>query len=87
MIVDPDEFMTSRAHPHISIRELLTERFDECGIVAAPWLVYTWGNMSSNPKNSARSQLHYRLGYGKKYAVPIIQDRYSKFHNPVDGGW
>lgn len=87
MVVDPDELMTSRTQPGKSIREFLTDTYRDCGIISAPWLVFSWGQQKDNPKNAARYMLHQRLGYGKEYAVKIKQDRYSKFHNPVDGGW
>ena len=85
-VVDADEFITSRALPQYSIKELLQDQLHHCGAITSPWLLYSWGNTSTTLSNAARSSMYYRWGYDEKYALHSA-DPLSKFSNRHHGEW
>lgn len=88
MLVDTDEFVTSRARPDMTIKQLLISEFSDCGIITIPWLQFSWGARIKTPANSARYNLYDRWGYDDKYALPSV-DRIAnvnrKFGNINEG--
>lgn len=83
-VVDADEFITSRAFPKLTIRELLlSDILNSCGIISIPWILYSWGDQITDPHNKFRSTLFYRMGYDEKYNRNAPED--SKFHERWNG--
>ena len=89
---DADEYISSRTHPHMSIRDILkyqSFRYDECAAISIPWLVYAWGNYTYTPHNQVRSSLLYRWGYDIKFAREIpdfgLTVSPTKFKNKHEG--
>ena len=71
-MVDSDEFITSRAAPEKTLREMILEKYSDCGIISIPWLLYSWGTVQHTSKNNVRRALNYRWGYDKRYNIENI---------------
>lgn len=73
-VVDADEFISSRATPHLTVRELLKSNLADCGIVSIPWILFSWGNQTHDPQNQFRDTLFYRMGYDEQYDMHAADD-------------
>ena len=80
-VVDVDEFITSRALPDMTIRELLESRLNSCALISVPWILFSWGNHSHTPRNRLRSELQWRWGYDQQFAMNV---KGNKFHDRVN---
>ena len=81
IMVDGDEFITSRAEPNRTIKEILQADYKHCGIVSVPWIIYSWGHQVSTPNNTVRYQLNYRWMLDEEHAVPNTQPYPFKWRN------
>jgi len=64
-VCDVDEFVSSRAHPASTVRELLESRGTPllaCTAIRIPWVFYSWGQFNTTP-SKVRSALLWRQSY------------------------
>ena len=68
-VLEIDDFITSRAYPQLSVREVLTDHLSLCNMVSVPLNSFVWGTQDGNPRNNVRYSLFFRVGYGQAYSV------------------
>ena len=83
--VDGDEFISSRAQPHRTLREILETDLSDCAIITAPWLLYSHGTQEKTPRNAARYALNWRWVFEAAYSVPGKQGKFRDRHKGVEG--
>ena len=74
IVVDVDEFITSRSSPQLTIRDILLKNYSNCGIISVPWLLFSWGNATEIVRNNGRYSLFHRWGYHERYAVAEVHE-------------
>lgn len=67
IVVDADEFFASRACPHRTVADILLTDLSYCDMISAPWILYSWGNQSSEPCGDVRRSLTWRWGLDARY--------------------
>ena len=67
-VVDVDEFISSRADPYRTMREILIDTLAHCDAISVPWLLYT-SNRTFTAHNRARYSVHHRWGYDERYQL------------------
>ncbi len=81
-VVDPDDFISSRAYPNNTIRELLNGgNHAVCKIITVPVINYAWGNTQETPVGNVRTTLTHRWGYEPKHNYTLARKfaKSSKF--------
>jgi len=81
-VVDPDDFISSRAYPNSTIRELLNGgNHAVCKIITVPVINYAWGNTQETPVGNVRTTLTHRWGYESKHNYTLARKvaKSSKF--------
>ena len=73
-VVDPDDFISSRAYPNNTIRELLDGgNHAVCKIITVPSINYAWGNTQETPVGNVRTTLTHRWGYEPKHNYTLAR--------------
>lgn len=68
LVVDVDEFVSSRICPGRPLAAMLHGELSACDSVLFPWLIFAWGEREEEPCGHVRTSLTWREGYEKKYA-------------------
>lgn len=86
VIVDTDEFISSRKFPHLTLKQLLQTSFSNCSMVSAPWIMYAFGNHIETPIGSVRSSLDYRWSFDPTYArnVTNVESKAADIHQGIE---
>ena len=67
-VIDSDDYISSRAEPGKTIREVLEEgMLGICDIVSIPSINFGWGNVQKTPTGQMRQTLMQRWGYERKF--------------------
>lgn len=80
LVIEIDDFIASRSHPELTIKQLLRTQYSDCSAVPVPQLHYSWGDTQNYPFNQVRNLLTYRWGVDDKFAYPGVSI-YEKFCN------
>lgn len=68
-MVDSDDYISSRAYPGKTIREILeTGVHTTCEIISVPTLNFAWGDTKDTPVGNIRNTLTHRWGYDRHFS-------------------
>ena len=78
---DVDEFMATKKHFDLTIRERLQKIPDDIKCIAVPWVFMSGANFTKNPKSVLREIVH-RHDHNKKHPHPV--NKFRCRHNGIE---
>lgn len=78
---DVDEFMATKKHFDLTIRERLQKIPDDIKCIAVPWVLMSGANFTKNPKSVLR-EIVYRHDHNKKHPHPV--NKFKCRHNGIE---